>query len=190
MKENHTLFSLLLALLRFVKRSLTAGGGHEPADDSQPSNDFLSELQRGTLGVSMTMPNEWKVIESFPGGAILGDKSRRVNWHVRWLPRLMDLAPDTEDDLRQHLEQESRLVFREFYDQDATSDNGQENVPLRIDDETWSPIVSVDRIHLESHPALSIIHRFTIPVRKLSRATSWFPAPAVCSSPAPPVEPK
>lgn len=121
---------------------------------------FEESLLDGSSGIELRFPEGVALRESGPGWAQFGDTENGVLWQCSFSPFPMGLAPDHDDPMRADLERAARRLFEAVWDQ-----RRQEHGPApgreapRTADESWSPIVELERGEVPGGAVLRALHR-------------------------------
>src|SRR4051812_36930636 len=105
---------------------------------------LLEDLKQGRLGVRLALPVRLTVNNEDSDSAMLADVELGVGWHLSCHDYHLDLRPEHQDLLVFDVERHARALFETY--SLSLSSAPLEPRPLRTDDPTWSPVVSVDRV--------------------------------------------
>jgi hypothetical protein len=120
---------------------------------------LLTDLAQGRGGVRFAVPARLTVDKDDVDVANLHDAERGVGWHLGRYDQHLDLRPEHQELLVRDVERHTRALF-ETYSRGLAS-GPLEPRPLRTEDPTWSPVVSVERVRLGGADALTVIHRMS-----------------------------
>jgi hypothetical protein len=120
-------------------------------------------LRRGDLGVRFAIPQHLKVLESTPAMVHARDVADGVEWWLFFEPGVhLDLAPAHHGDLAAALEHYGRAMFEQLHedgrDADADAEADRDRRP-RTADPSWSTMVDIEPVTLDTAPALRTVHR-------------------------------
>ena len=122
---------------------------------------LFESLRDGVLGVEMVFPptvepSDWAEMSFQFAGPRTG-----VGWWVFFFPEIsLDLSDNGWPTLTRDVDRQARALFEQMF-------RGREMTPERrargprTNDTTWSPVVDVERVSIDSGAGLSVLHRMT-----------------------------
>ncbi len=115
---------------------------------------LLTDLGQGRSGVRLAVPARLTVEDDRDDVAGLRDAERGIGWHLSCHDHHLDLRAEHHDLLVRDVERHTRALF-ETYSRHLAPPR------LRTEDPTWSPVVSIERVRVGGHDALTVIHRMS-----------------------------
>jgi hypothetical protein len=118
-------------------------------------------LQRGGLGVEVTFPPTVKPFSREETSFRFVGPRTDVDWWVFFFPDIaLDLSAPGWSTLRRDITRQTRILFEQMF-RSRPETAGREFRGPRTRDETWSPVVDVERVSIDGGSALFVLHRMT-----------------------------
>lgn len=126
-----------------------------------PDMEFLEAVRTGAVGLRLALPGRFAIQGEQKAGAQLVDLDRQAALMLFHSDLQLDLRPEHHELLVHDVQRHARELFvNHFAVRHGPQRAGpQADMRPRTEDPDWSPVVSIERVLLDTTVALSVVHR-------------------------------